>query len=52
MAFDGGAQWRQYSMSTGTATTERTATVSFLASETAGNGVTAFDVDDVTFTLS
>ncbi|PZG00533.1 hypothetical protein [Micromonospora endophytica] len=52
LAFDGGAQWRQYSMSTGTATTERTATVSFLASETAGNGVTAFDVDDVTFTLS
>ncbi|MFJ6169137.1 hypothetical protein ACIQH6_28750 [Micromonospora orduensis] len=52
LAFDGGAQWRQYSMSTGTATTERTATASFLASETAGNGVTAFDVDDVTFTLS
>ncbi|WUR62409.1 hypothetical protein OHS32_13875 [Micromonospora chokoriensis] len=51
LAFDGGAQWRQYSMSSGTATTERTATVSFLASETAGNGVTAFDVDDVTFTL-
>ncbi|MGW2625286.1 hypothetical protein [Micromonospora taraxaci] len=52
LAFDGGAQWRQYSMSSGTATTERTATVSFLASETAGNGVTTFDVDDVTFTLS
>lgn len=52
LAFDGGAQWRQYSMSTGTATTERTATASFLASETAGNGTTAFDVDDVTFTLS
>lgn len=52
LAFDGGSQWRQYSMSTGTATTERTATASFLASETAGNGVTAFDVDDVTFTLS
>ncbi|MFG1918333.1 hypothetical protein [Micromonospora sp. NPDC048898] len=52
LAFDGGAQWRQYGMSTGTATTERTATASFLASETAGNGVTAFDVDDVSFTLS
>ncbi|MEV2240396.1 hypothetical protein [Micromonospora sp. NPDC049891] len=52
LAFDGGSQWRQYSMSTGTATTERTATASFLASETAGNGVTTFDVDDVTFTLS
>ena len=52
LAFDGGSQWRQYSMSTGTATTERTATVSFIASETAGNGVTTFDVDDATFTLS
>lgn len=52
LAFDGGAQWRQYSMSTGTAATARTATVSFLASETTGNGTTAFDVDDVTFTLS
>ncbi|MFF5056528.1 hypothetical protein ACFY1S_25430 [Micromonospora sp. NPDC000663] len=52
LAFDGGAQWRQYGMSTGTATTERTATASFFASETAGNGATAFDVDDVTFTLS
>lgn len=52
LAFDGGAQWRQYSMSSGTATTERTATASFLGSETAGNGVTAFDVDDVTFTVS
>ncbi|MEU8185383.1 hypothetical protein AB0B85_27835 [Micromonospora sp. NPDC049044] len=52
LAFDGGAQWRQYTMATGTATTERTATVSFVASETAGNGATAFDVDDVTFTLS
>lgn len=52
LAFDGGSQWRQYSMSTGTATTERTATVSFVASETAGNGATAFDVDDATFALS
>ncbi|MEU7782327.1 hypothetical protein [Micromonospora parva] len=51
LAFDGGALWRQYTMSSGTATTERTATVSFLGSEAAGNGVTAFDVDDVTFTL-
>ncbi|WP_030487867.1 hypothetical protein [Micromonospora chokoriensis] len=52
LAFDGGSQWRQYSMSTGTATIQRTATVSFVASETAGNGVTAFDVDEVSFTLS
>ncbi|MEU5551954.1 hypothetical protein ABZ738_19480 [Micromonospora sp. NPDC047793] len=52
LAFDGGAQWREYAMSSGTATVERTATVSFLASETAGNGVTTFDLDDVTFTLS
>lgn len=52
LAFDGGSQWRQYTMSTGTATTERTATVSFVASESAGNGVTTFDVDDATFTLS
>ncbi len=52
LAFDGGSEWRQYAMSTGTATTERTATVSFVASETAGNGVTTFDVDDATFTLS
>ncbi|GAA0380554.1 hypothetical protein GCM10009541_23890 [Micromonospora gifhornensis] len=52
LAYDGGSQWREYSMSSETATTERTATVTFLASETAGNGVTAFDVDDVTFTLS
>jgi hypothetical protein len=52
LAFDGGSQWREYSMSTGRATTERIATISFVASETAGNGVTAFDVDDVTSTLS
>lgn len=52
LAFDGGAQWRQYVMSSGTATAERTATVSFLASETAGNGATAFDVDDASLTLS
>ncbi|MGC4769056.1 hypothetical protein ACLQ25_08730 [Micromonospora sp. DT44] len=52
LAFDGGAQWREYGMSSGTAAVERTATASFLSSETAGNGVTAFDVDDVTFTLS
>ncbi|MCZ7423428.1 hypothetical protein O7605_28390 [Verrucosispora sp. WMMA2121] len=52
LAFDGGPEWRQYTMSTGIAATERTATVSFLASESAGNGVTAFDVDNVTFRLS
>ncbi|NGM15188.1 hypothetical protein [Verrucosispora sioxanthis] len=52
LAFDGGPEWRQYSMSTGIAATERIATVSFFASETAGNGATAFDVDNVTFRLS
>ncbi|MTK03559.1 hypothetical protein [Micromonospora sp. CP22] len=52
LAFDGGAQWREYVMSTGTAPIERTATASFLSSEAAGNGVTTFDLDDVTFTLS
>jgi len=49
---DGSPDWYQYTGSTGTATTDRSATVSFHASETAGNGVTAFDVDDVRFTLS
>jgi hypothetical protein len=52
LAYDHPAQWLQHTSTTGTATTERTATASFYASETAGNGVTAFDVDDVTFTLS
>lgn len=52
LAFDHPAQWTRHSSGTGTAATERTATVSFFASETAGNGTTAFDVDDVTFTLS
>ncbi|WP_250033322.1 hypothetical protein [Paractinoplanes maris] len=49
---DGSPQWHQYTGSTGTAATDRTATVIFFASEVAGDGVTAFDVDDVTFTLS
>ncbi|MCY1139074.1 hypothetical protein OWR29_13840 [Actinoplanes sp. Pm04-4] len=49
---DGSPDWYQYSGSTGTAATERSATVIFYASETAGNGVAAFDVDDVRFTLS
>ena len=35
-----------------TAPTGGTATVSFYGSESAGNGTTAFDVDDVTLTLS
>lgn len=52
LSSDGSPDWYQYSGSTGTAATERTATVVFAASETAGNGVTAFDVDDVRFTLS
>ena len=52
LAYDHPHEWQQHTSRTGTATTERTATVSIAASETAGNGVTAFDVDDVTFTLS
>lgn len=52
LAYDHPAQWFRHTTATGTAATERTATVSFAASETAGSGVTAFDVDDVTFTLS
>ncbi|GIM96621.1 hypothetical protein [Paractinoplanes toevensis] len=52
LAFDHSAQWQQHTSAAGTATTERAATISFYASETAGNGTTAFDVDDVTFTLS
>ncbi|AGZ41298.1 hypothetical protein [Actinoplanes friuliensis] len=52
LSYDHSPQWQQHSSSTGTATTERAASVSFFSSETAGNGVTSFDVDDVTFTLS
>lgn len=52
LAYDHPREWQRHSSAVGAATTDRTATVSFYASETAGNGVTAFDVDDVTFTLS
>jgi opacity protein-like surface antigen len=52
LAYDHPARWLQHTSSTGTGTTERIATVSFSAYETAGGGVTAFDVDDVTLTLS
>jgi hypothetical protein len=51
-AFDHPKQWQQHTSVAGTAATERTAMVTFYAGETAGNGTTAFDVDDVTFTLS
>ncbi|GAA3352017.1 hypothetical protein GCM10020358_84390 [Amorphoplanes nipponensis] len=50
-AFDLPADWHQYGAATAAAATERTATISFFASETAGGGVTTFDVDDVTATL-
>ncbi|GAA3952628.1 hypothetical protein [Actinoplanes auranticolor] len=50
-AFDMPADWHQYGASASTAATERTATITFLASESAGGGVTTFDVDDVTATL-
>jgi hypothetical protein len=52
LAYDHPHEWTQHTSRAGTATTERTATVSIVASETARDGVTAFDVDDVTFTLS
>jgi hypothetical protein len=50
-AFDMAREWQQYGAATAPAATERTATISFLGSETAGGGVTTFDVDDVTATL-
>ncbi|UQU62788.1 hypothetical protein COUCH_27630 [Couchioplanes caeruleus] len=52
LAFDHPAQWTTHGMGAAAAATDRTATVSFYAGESAGNGVTAFDVDDVTFTLT
>ncbi|WP_067499612.1 hypothetical protein [Actinoplanes sp. TFC3] len=51
-AFDHPQQWTEHSNSAAAAGTSRTATVSFAASETAGGGVTAFDVDDVRMQLS
>ena len=50
-AFDHAPQWQEHAVTTGAAATERTATISFYGSETAGGGVTTFDVDDVTATL-
>jgi hypothetical protein len=50
-AFDMANQWQQYGAATAAAVTERTATIGFFGSETAGGGVTTFDVDDVTATL-
>ncbi|MEU8233066.1 hypothetical protein AB0C12_26100 [Actinoplanes sp. NPDC048967] len=50
-AFDMRTDWQQYSAAASVAATERTATITFLSSETAGGGVTTFDVDDVTATL-
>jgi hypothetical protein len=52
LAYDGSPTWHQYSGAITAAAAERTATVSFYASETEGNGATTFDVDDVRFTLS
>ena len=51
LAFDTPTEWKQYSATATVAATERTATITFLGSETAGGGVTTFDVDDVTATL-
>ncbi|MGW4946089.1 hypothetical protein ACWEOZ_31420 [Actinoplanes sp. NPDC004185] len=50
-AFDMRTDWQQYSATASTAATERTATITFFGSESAGGGATTFDVDDVTATL-
>ena len=50
-AYDLPQDWHEFGAATAAAATERTATITFAASETAGGGVTAFDVDDVTATL-
>lgn len=52
LAFDGSREWYQYTRPVAAATTDRTVTASFLGSESAGSGVTTFDLDDVRFTLS
>jgi hypothetical protein len=51
-AFDHAPDWQEHSAGTGPAATERTAIITFYASETAGAGTTTFDVDDVTATLT
>ncbi|MBL7252826.1 hypothetical protein [Paractinoplanes lichenicola] len=51
-AYDHPQQWTQHTTTWSAAATERSAIVSFVAAESAGSGVTAFDVDDVTVTLS
>ena len=50
-AFDLPADWHGYSAGASAAATARTAIITFSSSETAGGGVTGFDVDDVTATL-
>ena len=52
LAYDTSSTWQQRTSGAWTASADGTATVSFYGSETAGNGTTAFDVDDVTLTLS
>jgi hypothetical protein len=44
-------EWQQYGAGASAAATERTATITFYGSESAGGGATTFDVDDVTATL-
>ena len=50
-AFDMRTDWQQYGAVASVAATERTATITFVSSESAGGGVTTFDVDDITATL-
>jgi hypothetical protein len=50
-AFDHPSTWQEHTVATAAAATGRTATITFLGAESAGGGVTTFDVDDVTATL-
>ncbi|AGL16882.1 hypothetical protein [Actinoplanes sp. N902-109] len=51
-AFDHPQQWTRHTSVVSGAAADRSALVTFYASEAAGGGATTFDVDDVTFTLS
>ena len=51
LAFDLPPTWRAYTAVAAPSATARTATIGFTSSETAGGGVTTFDVDDGTATL-
>ncbi len=48
---DANPAWVRHSWSVAPAATDRTASVGFYGSESAGGGVTSFEVDDITLTL-